>query len=364
MLLARRIVVWILIFLFWGFLATPVMAEKVDGSSSEVQSQPKYVKHIFLFLVPGLTDEVLGNHYLPNIKGLKGEGVTAQGVIKGYPSNRKIELSSILLGNAREDYNQAESAKTLAKLMGKRINDAFILDGQKETRRWGFNSVFDNFKENKPYVNVIIFPESQNGQKSYQEIDRQIGKGVIALREEGLLDYTMIVIAGLSKEIYDKKSPPAELMGLVMRGPNIKVGQKIPVIQQTDIMPTILYASQFKQMPKTDGNVIWNALKVESIPRENNLLYKRIEDLSSIQYRQYKDITSLIMERESYRHEKAEYNRDKEKIQKINEQKDKHIKQQQVRLQLYEWGFMVFFLLVVIGYIAEYFYLRKRFLMF
>ena len=364
MKIGRKIFIWLMMCVYWLGLATPVLARNLEGPGSQPPPSPKYAKHIFLFIVPGLTESVLNNQYLPNIKGLIGEGTKAQGVIGDSVPVRGKELSSILLGNSEIQLKGAKNSKVLAQLIGKSQEDIYIIDGEEIKNPWQISSAIEKYKKDKPFFNAIIFPEQINGQKSYQGIDRQIGKVISLLREYGVLDYTMVVVTGINNQIKDEKSKSQGLMGLVMRGPNIKSGQKIPLTHQADIMPTLFYASQYKELLNTEGFIIWNALKVESISAENDFLNKRIKDLSERQYKQLSHISEMGRERERYRQEVVEFNRDKEYIKALNQQKDKLINQQKIEIKLYQWGFLVFVLLAIMGYIVEYYHLRKRFLMF
>ncbi|MHB8172515.1 MAG: alkaline phosphatase family protein [Thermincolia bacterium] len=365
MKIGRKIFIWLIMCVYWLGLATPVLARNLEGPGSQPPPSPNYAKHIFVFIVPGLTESVLINQYLPNIKGLIGEGTKAQGVIGDSVPVRGKELSSILLGNSEIQAKEAKNSKILAQLIGKSQEDVYIIDGEEIKDRWQISFAMEKYKKDKPFFNAIIFPEQINRQKSYQDIDRQIGKVISLLREYGVLDYSMVAVTGINNQIKgDEKSKSQGLMGLVMRGPNIKSGQEIPLTHQVDIMPTLFYASQYKELPNTEGFVIWNALKAKSISAENDFLNRRIKDLSERQYKQFSNISKMFREREHYRQETVEFNRDKENIKALNQQKDKLINQQKTEIKLYQWGFLALFLLAIMGYIVEYYHLRKRFLMF
>jgi len=367
----KYLLTWLVLSLLLLSVPTNLWAQPKESQSrqneSQSSNQPKFVKHIYLLVIPGLTDQVLKSQYLPNIRGLGGEGVTAKGVIGVFPSENKKELAVVLRGSELKDNEGAISTKKIAQLFGSSEKDVNILDGSKIKDGHLINAAIDKFKNNKPYLNIIIFPEPQRGQNSLHKIDKEVGKLINTLREYGVYDYSLITVTGVRinhKAVTGNFGEAKKLMALVMRGPSLKVGYKLPIVQQADIMPTIFYASQFKELPGARGNVIWNALKAGNALAENDLLLKRIADLSSGQHKLSMDKLDLLIERENYKHEKSRIDLEQRKAQNVIQQKERLIEHQKQRIRLYERAALIIFVIAGFGYMAEYYYLRKRFLMF
>jgi N-acetylglucosamine-6-sulfatase len=115
-------------------------------------------------------------------------------------------------------------------------------------------------------------------------VDDSMGRIVAFLREQNLLDSTLVVYMGDNgfafgeHGLIDKRTAYEESMRVPMlvRGPDVaRPGQPIDaVIANIDIAPTLLAAAGLQPPPAMDGRSFLPILRGESVPWRSTLLYE------------------------------------------------------------------------------------------
>ncbi len=375
--------------------------QKAETSQPEV----KTIKHIIFITVDGLSEERLKSAYTPNINGLAASGIktTAIGVL---PANSLALTASLLAGADPSVHGLTQPGQRIKTQLLPEIvcrygrSSAFVSpvgfvqegffnrEGENVIRSYEVkgirndvlvSKVIDVFNKNRPYFLGAQLPgickeTVTRGDKTQialevSDIDEQLGRLLSTLRSYGVYDECLIVIAGNYGKYLPQVSAGQEygrelMVPVVLAGPGLKTGTILPPVKIIDIAPTTALLAGLQTAPESNGMVLWNALRSGTGFLEENLLLKRVKDLSEENIESTDLIYRLTEEKRLVKSEKESFDKEKIKIQKTIEGKDGQIRflKWQVRyLKLVE---LVTILAMGTGYAIEYFYLRKKFLMF
>lgn len=376
-----------------------VRAENNQGTekAKPVEPEQKPIKHVFFITMDNVSDEALKKAYTPNINGLAASGVktTAIGVL---PANSTAYIASLLTGadpSIHGVINDKMKLKTLSlpQIISKYGRNSVFISREGSTPAVavgsGENTVqniqvktTDNgvlidkaieiFKQKKPYfIGVRLIGGQGNsslGAKEINVVDSQIGRLLTALRTIGVYDQCLITVTGNYGDIENQFKQSGNIQGLmgpvVLKGPGLKSGAVLPSAKITDIVPTVALLTGVQIPPESSGLVLWNALRSGTGFIEENLLLKRVKDLSQENIKSIGDVYRLNEEKGLVRTEKENMAREKSTIQKTVEGKNAEIKTLKLKITFLKFLEVITIALLGIGYAVEYYYLRKKFLMF
>ncbi|PKM80041.1 MAG: hypothetical protein CVU89_15380 [Firmicutes bacterium HGW-Firmicutes-14] len=402
---------WAAIFaaVFCLILCTAVFAETEQdnpGTPQVEKKEQRVIKHLIFISVGGLTDEKIRSAYTPNINGLAAGGIKTSAV-GALPPNPRAFTASLLTGSDVSIHGYTGSGmKPKTQLLPEIIckygkSSAFIAYEERfpeglfqekggvrvyKVKDGGNKGVIDEaikvFKETEPYFMGLDLPGLNPGEKEQEnktiiakavnDIDEQIGRLLIILSTKGLYDECLIVVTGCGitegSGITESRirAPEDDLLmaPVTMTGPGLKSGTVVPPVNITDITPTVALLTGIHTAPEANGMVLWNALMPGNGFLEENLLRKRIKDLSEQNARLTGLSYKLEEEKRQVRIEKEKVLGEKEGIQNTIDNKDSQINGLKRKTGLLKLVEAVTVLVMGAGYVLEYYYLRKKFLMF
>lgn len=383
-----------------GVIAQPQENDQVKAD----QSAPKPIKHLIFITIDGLGEELVKNAYVPNLNGLKASGVqtSAIGIL---PANSFAYMASLLTGADPEIHGLTQSGKQSKSQMLPEIVNKYgraaayvapaefisggFFNGPGETGVLKFgvqgysnsaviNKAIEIFKQTKPYFLGIKLPgidrelikkgSAADISKEVSLVDEQMGRLLVTLRSQEVYDECLIVVTGnyMEKMITGEFSANSTDMAVpvIMSGPGLKSGAVLPPVRIIDITPTVVLLAGLHKSPESNGLVIWNALMSGTGFVEENLLLKRVNDLSEETVKSAGLIYRLTEEKRQVRTEKEKIDKEKFKVQQRINRKDSQIRILKWKIRFLYLAEGVTVLAMTAGYIIEYFYLRKKFLMF
>ncbi len=399
---------WIIIFtvIFSLTVYSGVNAENKKEKDRAQISQPeqKAIRHIIFITVDGLSDQRIKSVYTPNINGLAASGVrtAAIGVL---PANSVAFTASLLTGADPSVHGcvaagQQSKTRLLPDIIcGYGRNSIYVSypgyipkgffnrQGECEVKTYEVNSggnkglvskAIDLFKQKHPFFLGLNLPGLQSAltqpgnsakiQKAVNEIDTQIGRLLAALRASGIYSESLIVLAGNYSDVSGeggKQLLDNDLMvPVIMAGPGLKSGTVLPPVKITDIAPTAALLAGLQISPESSGKVLWNALRSGTGFLEENLLLKRVKDLSEENVRTIRMVYHMTEEKRLVKFEKEKINMEKAEIHTTINNKDRQINLLKNKIKLLKLLEIITIAALAAGYAVEYFYLRKKFLMF
>lgn len=385
--------------------AQPEGTDRREGSDGrEVpQSEKRVIKHIILITVDDLSDRKMGAASTPNLTGLAARGIrtSAVGVL---PANFAAFTASLLTGADPEVHgfvggeSRLKTAtvpdiaakygrtatyisrigsipKGLFNQKGEQIVKSYEVASD-ENRRITAEAI-KVFEREKPYflgiklsLNEKDYQGSQKAKtaKAMMSLDTEIGKLFEAFTLGGIFNDSLIIVAGgcsAPRSMENLTTNEKELMvPVIMAGPGLKVAANLPPVRITDIAPTAALLSGMQMPPESNGFILWNALNPGNGFVEQNLLIKRVKDLSQENARSAVENYRLGEEKRLVKAEKEHVNSEKQKIQKTIESKERYIDTLKLKITLMKFAGTMALGIFGLGYVIEYFYLRKKFLMF
>jgi len=403
----KPIRVLLIILLIFLMPAAGVFAAEKQGDTVKVppkSQEQRVIKHIIYITVGGLSDDGIRSAFTPSINGLAAGGVRTE-AIGVLPANPAAFAASLLTGASPEVHGYVEKGRHIKTspfpeiicrwgrgavyISGPGAVPENLFGGKSGVKYHGFkenrnDAMVDQaiaiLKSERPYFMGLELPGIETGlieggeknktAKAINGIDEQIGRFFAALRSLNIYEDSLIVVVGnyTSLQVNSPKllegGPGQMISPVIMAGPGLKKGAVLPPVRLTDIAPTTALLAGIQVAPESDGMVLWNALQSGSGFLEENLLLKRIKDLSSENINLTRQIHRLTEEKSLVRLEKEKVNREKMQIQEIITAKDNRIKSLEFRYRLLSLVEIMTIIGLGAGYVIEYFYLKKKFLMF
>lgn len=380
-------------------MVTAINEEQTDQIRAD-QPEQKVIKHIIMITLDEIYDKQMISAHTPNINGLAARGIRTS-AINVLPANYPAFIASLLTGcdpNIHGFFASGQQIKaavlpeiacqygrTAVFISGSNSVPKGLFTGQGENKVMNYQ-VLNNtdkiimdkaikiFSEKRPYFVGIRLAisgrqmSSDDKARAINQADAEIGRFLNVLNSYGVENESLIIVAGnysIHPDLSNLSKDNNELMiPTIMAGPGLKTGTTIPPVRIVDIAPTIALLSGMQISPKSNGNILWNALKSGTGFMEENLLLKRIKDLSEDYSRAIGLINRLEEEKRLVRVEKEHVNEEKLKIQKTIEGRDKQIKELKWKISLLKLLGVLLISMCGAGYLAEYLYLKKKFLMF
>lgn len=397
---------WLFIFMTTGLLfCMGVNAQDIrqPDKSAERPPEQKIIKHILYVVVNGLTEERIKSAYTPNLNGLASGGVKTSAVgvmplnIQAFTASlisgsdptvhgitgtgRQIKVQSLpdlMAGSGRKSVFISPRAISVQDLFKRKTQGGVtVIDVEKNENRDVIDQATSVLAKDRPFFMGIVLPGVKepperlgSGKKLAADvnvIDEQIGRLLVSLRSQGIYDESMIIIAGYNN-ITSKYTGPADYKGLigplVMTGPGLKTGENLPPVKLTDIAPTTALLAGLRITADSNGLVLWNALRSGTGFQQENLLIKRVKDLSEENIKLVGDAYRMAEEKRLVKLEKENLNQEKIQYQKTIASKDRQISWLKFKIGSLKILEAITVLLMAVGYVVEYFYLKKKFLMF
>lgn len=363
--------------------AAPSAGEQGPPPAKQQAEEIEYTKQIFVVIVDGLQSGALQRTQAPNINGVGAAGIKMHGGLAVWPENVYTAAASILTGSDPEAHgfsgpDGALQKPTIIQLAGQNQIQTAVFDatGELEVLAEGarhyrkakndeklIDQVIRDLADHHWYLNVVVLTgprealdsrgaDSREYLRAVTEADNHFGRLLHSLHTGGIFDQTMFFVTGTTGQ------PP-----IFMKGMPFKTGQVLPPASLADVAPTLAYALGLS-IPGATGLTIWNAFDPGSLQNGFYLLEQRIKELSEVQVRYGQEIMRLKEEQVAVQDEKREIAAEKGRTAEAMEQRDQRIRSLGNRIGVLKMVIGGILLLALLGYVIEYRYLRKRFLMF
>lgn len=374
----KKIISIILIVIFC-FSATSVVyaePEKQKESSEKEEKKPvaiKPIKHVFLIGVEGMVARDLDSS--PNIAGLAAGGTKISSALGVLPARFPVAVASLLTGQEPNNHSYINkgdnfTSENLINIYQKSNRNVLFIDGTQDglndlgktskvykssvkTPKQGVEEIKKDFPKELPYL-TTLFLSVGPGENSVRKIDQEIGQLFPFLHQQGVYEYSLFIVAGIDgKEGF-----------FTLKGPGVKGGITIPSGRLIDAFPTIINVTDGHVPKKLDGLVLWDSLQVRGGYSELTLLQKTVNELRASQVGLNKSLNQAVEDRRLALREEKDMELEKQKVLNNLKEKDKEIKTLNLKIGAMK---VVGFMMVigfVIGYVIEFFILRKKFLMF
>ncbi|MDD2422575.1 MAG: alkaline phosphatase family protein [Heliobacteriaceae bacterium] len=387
----------VLSFVLW---AGPTQANP-EGGLPEEDKALRPVKHILVLVNSGVGWEAMRQTYTPTFNELAKESVKIDRLVGVYPPVNPEALAALVTGATPGRYSSPESQKTQGESVFQVFSNQGLSTLVVANDAENLTPAFAGFKHKvlvadatdqglsdqgmaqwknlKPFATLVVFSGPAQAAKMYgaasqaylkaiTETDRQVSRWVGLLKETGIYDDTLLIVSaehGIAVNGKDEGTVDKELLlPFIMRGPKIKAGITLPPARMIDLSPTLAYLSGCRMPAQAEGDVLWNALLPRPDLNQETLYEKRVKDLSRQNLELTRGAYRLAEDKLTIDARVADLQEQKSLMQATTEERDRSIAslEQKVRWQRYLIGAIV--VIAVIGFLVEYFVLRKRFLMF
>lgn len=356
--------------------------------------QDKPVKHILLIMIDGMELETYNKLNLPNLKDLSSTGIwTNRAISSVFPPNIQSITENILTGRDRLKEDKIKKATNLIEILksskkktafidstngnlGELINSTDILVSMPNTKsKEVIDRAIEVLEQKDPYLLGItmrdpILNKIENRKKeSYNNylvnLDNQLGRLIYKLTEMGVYDNTLTIIVGTNNFRLNSNNLKKEDINnlLIIRGPGIKNDSKVSVIKVKNIMPTINYLFNGNVNTEVEGKVLWDIIQKQGYTKEY-LISKRINDLNDEQIEDYFDLLLMKQTEKELLIKQKVVKSEKTQVQNIINKKNKEINKLILNLKIIKGVSLFLIAILIIGYLVEYYILRKKFLLF
>lgn len=325
-----------------------------------------------------------------NLKQIISEGVVDEKSLAVRTDTVEAAQASLLTGAMPEEHsyysqNNNLEVESLLSVLQKKGKTFLVVDGSggrmnvfnfgnekyaslksDQTDAEVLDQTAKSFSKRRPfftyiYVNdcmhSLLTLDEEEYYRSLTALDKALGNFVNWLRSEKIYNKSLLIITS------PRSSSPSDLVPMVLHGPGCSFGAKISSAMVLDTAATICQMTGMDPPAASSGVPMYDAM----VYPDSDLNYvqdKWIGDLKKervAQWNRYYD-----MQDELYRciHEIASMREDRQSIQQYAGEKDGMIESLKTRLNR-EHGLMSsLFILMLAGYILEYRWLKKKFLLF
>ncbi|MDI6906645.1 MAG: alkaline phosphatase family protein [Thermoanaerobacterales bacterium] len=373
--------------LFVVLALVPLLAFATGGNIDPDQAPeqvPRYTRHVFLVVVDGLRADILQKVQAPNINGIGSAGVRVPETIPVFPPTLEASTGTILTGTDPSLHRFLKPGDRLAEptvlevLEKQNIGTAFfdgsngrlkgLSRGARHYHACGndgevIEAALKYLGEKKPYVSVMVLsgpgkalalsgPDSDEYARAVSEADNRIGELLNFLHQQGLYDQSLFMMTGTGD------APP-----LIVKGLQFKCGVVLPPAGVIDVAPTLAYVLGSK-LPEASGLILWNAMEPGSFQNGLYLMEQRIKDLAQAQVNAYQEIYRLRDEQYQVQDEKARLTAERDETSQAISERDRKIGSLELKVKALVATIFLLLILFGVGYLWEYRYLKKKFLLF
>lgn len=373
------------IYLFCILIGTAIILFPVKSYASENK-----VGRIILVDVGGLNHEAYLSTAMNNLRKLSVAGSMAEKALAIRSDTVEAAQASLLTSALIEDHKHltvkdrvdVESIFDILKSNGKSV---LLVDGaggkvqsfarsEKEYMTLGINTgskelfekAFTKLSENNAFftyiyiddcASALIRVDQQAYYKALTEFDTQFGVFVNKLKDEDLYNNTLFIITSA------RSSSPSDMVPLLIWGPGCKSNNHINGCMIMDVVPTICKMMGLPKPASSRGLPIYAAISPGD-GDSDQLFSQWIKDMQVDRIRTWE--MNYRLKDELYRttNQMNAIKQEKDSIFDFAGEKEAVIMslKNKLNIERFIWGGLI--LLMLIGYIVEFFWLRKKYLMF
>lgn len=390
---------YIVLLMIAGLLLSSGVWARETAVEQQPPPQKKIIRHVLIVTLDGVTEKGLKKSYTPNLNGLASGGIYAPGM-DILPPDTAYHLAALLSGSDSENNGLASSVRRLKTdilpdVFIKYGRDAFYIVAENSAAKNFFSTARESlqvrganggdrdvvstalaeFEKSRPYFMGLVLSGAKNsagtGAGYYKAIggtDEQLGRLLLKLKNMGVYDESLIIVTGSSneKQIGQQNDINYQqlLVPVMIKGPGLKGGAKLPPVRIIDVAPTVAMLTGVNLSENSNGMVIWNGLQEGAGFVEEQLLQKRVKELSQEFMKSTGTVYQLEAEKRLVHSEKERIRKEKQEIQNIINRKNEKIEGLTNKIRIMQWAGLFLLLLCGVGYVLEYKFLRKKFLMF
>lgn len=362
------------------------------AAGGEVRAEEKSppVKHIFIISVGGLNSEGFAGTATSNMNYLAGEGILDRHTLAVRTDTLESAETSLLTGTepaAHKHYtvNDSVEVESIFDVLKQNKRSILVVDGSggklqsfahgnKEYRKIKpaagsqqiLEEAYSSFQKNQPFFNYIYIDDCSDvllkqDQKAYfaaiRKLDTQLGVFLKKLHDSGKYKDSLIIITSA------RSSSPSHQVPFIMSGPGVKVNTAISGSMIIDLASTVCHLADLKVPANSRGIPMYAAFKVAADQKEtiNDAWVKDLQKdrLANwdMNYQLNDELGRTIRQMTAIKEEKQSiFDFAGEREQLIATLKNKLIVERGI------WSGAL--ILMLLGYVGEYIWLRKKFLLF
>ena len=380
----------VIIFILCLFSCLLLCGKTAAAQETRESKAPQQLKHIIIISVGGLNHEGFVSAPVPNMKYLATDGILAEQTLAVKADTLEAAEASLLTGTLPifhryltvKDQVEMESIFELMKENGK---STLMIDGsggklqgfahgEKEYVKMNSQAksgeildlAYKNFNARHPFFTYIYIDECSQAllkvdQKAYYQsirnFDAQLGTLLKRLRDEGDYDESLIVITSA------RSSSSSNMVPLIIRGPQCKKNVTMDGALVVDVFATICHAAGLEQPITVQGIPLYSVMQATDEERYVNLqewnkslLQDRAYNWNK-QYQLQDDLQKTI-------HQMNAIKEEKQSIFKFAGEREKLISGLKTKRSVERSIWIGIILFLLLGYVVEYLWLRKKFLLF
>jgi hypothetical protein len=370
------------------FLIVKTAAAQTHSTEHNEASPVQTIQQVFLISIDGLNYEGFISSYTPNMNYLANEGVIDKKSRSFTVNSIEASEACLLTGSFPEEHKfisagdslEVESLLERVKKSDRKVlmvdasggkleklaAGTYIKVDAKQNDRQVFQTAIEQYNAEHPYftyiysndcLDALLSLNQKNYYQSITKVDQYIGELLDDLRKHDQLDKTLIVITS------PRSSSTSNFSPLIMRGPGCKSGVIMTDTMLIDVFPTLSYLLGIKTQFNVRGIPLYEAIAVEprnqisvlnmwinSLKKERIITWNRYFQSQEELYHTIKQLMAVQEERENIFHYAG--------------QREDTINSLQNKIRLQRWIGGVIFLLMAAGYLVEYRWLKRKFLLF
>lgn len=381
-----KFILWIRFSLILGFALLGCLLAELPAQADEKTP----LKHIFLISIGGLNQEGFTSTSTSNMNYLAGEGIIDRQAKAIRADTMESAETSLLTGtepSAHKHYttNDSVEVESIFDVLNKNAKKILVIDGsggklqsfahgKPNYRKLNtsarsheiFSEAYQAFQENQPFFTYIYIDDCSDAllrqddqayHAAIRKVDLEFGDFLKKLRESGKYKDTLVIVTSA------RSSSASDQVPVIMAGPGVKVNTVVSGSMIIDLAGTICRLAAMETPANSRGIPIYAAFNVTEEQRQplsdawiKALQKDRLENWD-MNYVMDDELARTIRKMTAIKEEKQSiFDFAGEREQLIAGLKGKLLRERVI------WGGML--LLFILGYIAEYFWLRKRFLLF
>lgn len=378
----------LIVFLTLGLLMGKSAAAEKHSTEPDPASSGLSIEQLFLISIDGLNYEGFISSYTPNMDYLGSEGVIDKKSRAFAVNSIEASEACLLTGSFPEEHKFINASdklevESLLERVKKSNHKVLMVDASggklaklsagtyikmdaKQNDRQVFQTAIEQYNAEHPYftyiysndcLDALLSLNQKNYYQSITKVDQYIGELLDDLRKHDQLDKTLIVITS------PRSSSTSNFSPLIMRGPRCKSGVEMTDTMLIDVFPTLSYLLGLKTQFNVRGIPLYEAIAIEprnqisilnmwinALKKERIVIWNRYFQSQDELYHTIKQLISVQEERESIFHYAG--------------QREDTIVSLQNKIKLQRGMAGLIFLLMAAGYLVEYRWLKKKYLLF
>ncbi|MEA1962295.1 MAG: hypothetical protein U9N81_13690 [Bacillota bacterium] len=360
-------------------------------SAGIANAEDQKIERVILISVAGYNYEAYVSVPAPNIRYLISDGVINEKTLAVRSDTLEAAEASILTGALTESHkhyttNDRVEVESICELLKKQGKTILVVDGSggklqsfshgdKEyikmktglTSKEILEQVSQTIGKSNPFFTYIYIDDCANDllslkqdvyYESIKNFDFQLGEFLGHLKHNGLYDNSLIIVTSA------RSSSPSDMVPLIIHGPGCRSnGGKTQGVMVIDVVPTICDLLHLETPVSARGIPAFGAMSVEEDDKArffnhwiNELLVDRIDNWN-MNYQLNDQLQRTIHQMNSIKEEKQSFfDFAGEREQLIAGLQNKLTKERCF------WGALI--VLMLMGYVLEYVWLKRRFLLF